>query len=502
MKNCLGVDIGGTAVKASVFDRQGRELGTAGVVTPVIADEPGKVERDLKRTWEGILQVISDACAAAGVNPSSIDFIAGTGHGKGAYLRFAGEQWPTVGIVSSDNRAARLARDLGSAPGYARDILPRITQPLWPSHSSAMLAWLQREQPDRYRRIDQVLFSKDFITCMLTGRACTDHTAATASGLYRTDTNEVDPEILRYFGLEALEKALPEALPSHEVAGGVRREVADATGLREGTPVVAGLFDVNAAAIASAITADREMSLVAGTWNIATATTTDPGLFRDFWDTLSVQTHCIPGEWMIHEGSPTSAGNLEWWVQHLFNLGGDTSWDTINSHVEAADTTSVLFFPYIFGSPGDPRSTGTLVGLQSGTTTGEVIRAIYEGVTFQLLEHAEPILGVLPGIEQVRLAGGVKRSRPWTQLITDTFNRPLFVSPTEEIGALGAVICGAVGTGEYPDYPEAIKGMTSFHDPLQPDPRQHEALRERYKTFLRVRDTLHDTWEAAHGLVE
>lgn len=502
MKHGLGVDIGGTAVKASVFDRNGRELGTAGVVTPVITDEPGKVERDLESTWAGILHVISDACAAAGVSPSTIDFIAGTGHGKGAYLRFAGDRWPTVGIVSNDNRAAGLARELGSAPGYLQDILPRITQPLWPSHSSAMLAWLRREQPERYGRIDQVLFSKDFITYMLTGKACTDHTAATASGLYRTDTNEIDSEVLRYFGVEALENALPEAFPSHEVVGGVRREVAEATGLREGTPVVAGLFDVNAAAIASAIAADREMSLVAGTWNIATATTTDPVLFRDSWNTLSVQTHCIPGEWMIHEGSPTSAGNLEWWVQRLFNLGGDTSWDVINGHVEGVEKTSVLFFPYIFGSPGDPRSTGTLLGLQSGTTTGEVIRAIYEGISFQLLEHAEPILGVLPGIEQVRLAGGVKRSRPWTQLITDVFNRPLFVSPAEEIGALGAVICGAVGTGEYPGFPEAIRSMTSFQDPLQPDAAKHEALRQRYETFLRVRETLQDTWEAAHGIAE
>ncbi len=499
MKHALGIDIGGTTVKASVFDHGRRELGSAGDTTPVITDEPGMVERDLTRTWQGILAVITGACEAASVDPASIDYVATTGHGKGAYLRFSGDEWPSVGIVSSDNRAARLAAELGSTEEYRSSILPRITQPLWPSHSSVLLAWLRREQPVRFGRIEQVLFSKDFVNFMLTGEAFTDYTAATASGLYRTDDNTVDPEVLRYFGLTGLAAALPEALPSHQVVGGVRREVATATGLRAGTPVVAGLFDVNAAAIACAIRTDRDMSLVAGTWNIATATTTSPDRFAASWGSLAVQSHCIPGQWMVHEGSPTSASNLEWWLQRLFSLAGTVSWDVINDHVSRTEDTSVLFFPYIYGSPGDPQATGTLLGLQSGTTTGQVIRAIYEGITFQLLEHAQPTLQVIPEIDHLRLAGGIKRSRPWLQLVADTFDRSLSVSPTDEIGALGAVICGAVGTGAYADYPSAVAQMTSFMAPLEPNPAQHERLQRRYERFLRTRASLAAPWAAAVG---
>ncbi len=497
MKHALGIDIGGTTVKASVFDARGRELGSAGETTPVVTDEPGKVERDLARTWQGILQVIAGACQAARVDPATIDYVATTGHGKGAYLRFSGEAWPSVGIVSSDNRAARLAAELGSTAAYRSSILPRITQPLWPSHSSVLLAWLRREQPERFGRIEQVLFSKDFVNCMLTGVASTDDTAATASGLYRTDDNMVDPEVLEYFGLTSLAAALPEASPSHQVMGAVRREVATATGLRAGTPVVAGLFDVNAAAIACAIRTDRDLSLVAGTWNIATATTTSPDRFAASWESLAVQSHCIPGQWMVHEGSPTSASNLEWWAQRLFGLAGIASWDVINDHVFRTEDTSVLFFPYIYGSPGDPKATGTLIGLQSGTTTGEVIRAIYEGITFQLLEHAQPTLQVVPEIDHLRLAGGIKRSRPWVQLVADTFGKTLAVAPTDEIGALGAVICGAVGIGAYADYPTAVARMTNFMDPLEPNPAQHEKLARRYEKFMRTRASLTASWSAA-----
>jgi L-xylulokinase len=499
MKYCLGIDIGGTAVKASVFDDAGRVLGTAGANTPVITDEPGKVERDLAGTWRSIVDVISRACTTSDVEGSAIDYIAATGHGKGAYLRFRGEDWPSVGIVSNDNRAARVAAEMGSSGEYRHSILPRVTQPLWPSHTTAMMAWMQREQPERFVRVDQILFAKDFINCMLTGVTATDFTAATASGFYNTGNNEVDREVLKYFGLTALESALPAAVASHEVVGAVRREVAAATGLREGTPVVAGLFDVNAAAIASAIRTDRDMSLVGGTWNIATATTTRPEIFSGSWERLAVQSHCIPGEWMIHEGSPTSASNLEWWVQRIFNVGGAPSWDVINEHVAETKETSLLFFPYIYGSNGNPLATGTLLGVQSGTTTGEVIRAIYEGITFQLLEHAMPTLDVIPEIEHLRLAGGITRSRPWVQIVTDAFNRTLSVSPTEEIGTLGAVISGAVGTGLYADYGSAVAGMTSFLDPLQPDPEQQELLHRRYSTFIRTRETLAGAWEAARG---
>jgi L-xylulokinase len=429
----------------------------------------------------------------------TIDYLAATGHGKGAYLRFAGDAWPTLGIVSSDNRAARLAAELGATEAYRSSILARVTQPLWPSHSSVMLAWLRRERAERYGRIDLVLSSKDFVNCMLTGEASTDDTAATASGLYRTDDSTIDPVVLEYFGLADLAGALPEAAPSHHVIGGVRREVASATGLRQGTPVVAGLFDVNAAAIACAIRPDQDMSLVAGTWNIATSVTRRPELFEPSWGSLAVQRHCVPGEWMVHEGSPTSASNLEWWVRRLFSLGGTASWNLINEHAGRTADTSVLFFPYIYGSPGDPNATGTLLGLQSGTSADDVIRAIVEGIAFQLFEHAEPMLRIVPDIEQLRLAGGIKRSRPFVQLVADVFDRPVSVSASDEIGALGAVICGAVGVGWSTDYEAAMARMTAFADPVEPDPERHQALRRRFERFLGVRRALAVAWGAAQA---
>ena len=497
MQRALGIDIGGTAVKAAVFDHEGRQLGSAGENTPVVTDEPGQVERDLVRTWQGILRAIASACEAAGADPGSIDYVAVTGHGKGAYLRFSGEAWPSVGIVSSDNRAARLAAELGTTEEYRRSILPRVTQPLWPSHSSAMLAWMQRQQPERYARIELVLSSKDFVNCLLTGEIATDYTAATASGLYRTDDSTVDPVVLAYFGLAGLAEALPDAVPSHQVIGGIRHEVASATGLRQGTPVIAGLFDVNAAAIACAIRTDQDLSLVAGTWNIATATTAQPELFAPSWESLAVQSHCVPGQWMVHEGSPTSASNLEWWARHLFGFAGSATWEAINAEAERTTDTSVLFFPYIYGSPRDPNASGTLLGLQSGTTAGAVIRAIFEGIVFQLLEHAEPIRRVLPGIELLRLAGGIKRSRPFVQLVSDAFDRPVSVSAADEIGALGAVVCGAVGIGLHAGYPDAMARMTAFADPVEPDAERHQALQRRYERFLAVRRSLTVAWESA-----
>lgn len=496
MNYCLGIDIGGTTVKASVFDGNGHELGTAAANTAVIADEPGKVERDLSSTWKGILEVISGSCERAGVHPSKIDFVSTTGHGKGAYFQFAGDEWPSVGIVSNDTRAARLAASMGRSEEYARVVLPRVTQPLWPSHSSAMLAWMKREQPERFKRIERVLFSKDFITTMLTGRHVTDYTVATGSGIYGTDDNQVDRDVLRFFGLTELEGALPPAVPSHEVVGTVRGEVATATGLREGTPVTAGLFDVNAAALACAVEADREMGLVVGTWNIALATTTAPEEFQSSWADLAVQAHCIPGQWMIHEGSPTSASNLEWWVQKLFNLSGPVTWDRINELVAATEKTGVWFFPYIFGSHGNPNATGTLLGLRSDTSPGEVIRAIYEGITCQLKEHTVPITDQMKQIAHLRLAGGAKRSAPWVQMITDAFNLPLSVSPTEEIGALGAVISGAVGVGAYPDYPAAVQGMTVTGEAVQPQRGPHAYLHDRFQQFIRVRTALDGAWDA------
>ncbi len=501
MNHCIGIDIGGTTVKASVFDLAGTELGTASAHTPVATDEVGKVERDLTLTWKAIVDVVIRARERARVAASSIAFVSTTGHGKGAYLRFAGDEWPSVGIVSSDNRARAVAERLGSTEEYKKTILPKVTQPLWPAHSSALLAWLRTEQPERYKRIDRVLFAKDFVTAMLTGRTCTDYTDATGSGLYRTRDHMIDDNLLDYFGLSALRSALPTAVPSHETVGGLRKGAADATGLVEGTPVVAGLFDVNAAALASAVKADEELGLVVGTWNIAEALTTAPERFSRSWNRIAVQSHCTPGEWLIHEGSPTSAGNLEWFVRTMFTRSGENIYEEINRHVETTARASAMFFPYIYGSHGNLDASGTFIGLKSGTTTGEVLRAIYEGITFQLYEHASLIRETAPGVRHLRLAGGAKRSRPWVQLIADVFGLPVSVSPTEEIGALGAAMCGAVGVGAYRSYADAVHGMTRFNDPIQPNRAEYAALQRRYELFLAVRERLSDVWETFNASV-
>lgn len=494
MNYYMGVDLGGTVVKASLFDAEGRELGSAGRRTGLIAEEPGQAERDIESVRKLSYEAIREALSEAGISGSQVAALATTGHGKGLYT-IKRDETPGIGIVSTDTRSRDVAAGISGAADFDEFIYARTLQPFWAAHTASILVWLKQSKPERYEEIGHILLAKDLLRFFLTDRVAVEKTDLSGTGLWNNINPGIDKEILDRLGIPEIADAIPEIFESHDIAGAVTDEAAAKTGLVAGTPVIAGLFDVNACALATGLEREDELTAVVGTWSISEFVSDDVSRAIEAPERYVIQAHSVPGQWMVHEASPTSASNLEWFAAtFLEDIPEDERFEYCNKVVSETPRTGVTFFPYLFGDDLGADASGTFWGLRAGTDRNEIIRAVYEGIVFQHARHLNKLLEVAKPPKQVRFAGGATRSEVWMRMFADVIGLPVTVSTASELGALGAAICAAIGVGEYKSYGEAMKAMTAVRASYEPSEERGAPLRKKQAEFEKAVEAMTPIW--------
>ena len=313
MRYYLGLDNGGTSTKAALFDTEGRQIGVEAAATDAITPAPGFVERDMDDMWQDNCRVIRALLEKTGINSRKIAGIGLCGHGKGLYLWGKDEQPVRRGILSADNRAWKYQMDWRT-DGTEKAAFALSCQHVMACQPVALLAWLRDHEPGVLENIKWVFACKDYVRFRLTGEARAEVTDYSGSGLMNLHTKSFDPALLKLFGIEAIASALPPLCNSLEIAGRITAEAAQATGLAEGTPVIGGMFDIDACALAVNVTDEEHICMIAGTWSINEYIRREPVTDGRV---LMNSLFCLPEYYLIEESSPTSAGNNEWFIQQL-----------------------------------------------------------------------------------------------------------------------------------------------------------------------------------------
>ncbi len=488
----LGIDNGGTVSKAALFDSRGGEVAVASRPVKILSPRPGWSERDAGQMWNETADAIREVIERSGVDPQSIAAVACTGHGNGLYL--VDKQGDPVrnGINSSDGRAQSYI-DRWIKTGVDARVLPWTTQSLWAAQPNALLAWIKDHEPTVFARADAVYMAKDFIRFRLTGECRAEITDMSGTSLMNVAEGRYDDRVLRAFGLEEVQALLPPLVESAEVAGRVTEAAAKVTGLAAGTLVVGGMFDIDACALASGLLNSGLFSIVAGTWGnnqyIARTPLVDKELFM-------TSRYAIPGWYLMLEGSPTSAGNLEWFLGTFLDaerkqMGEKAFFEYVSGEVAAVPPASsgVVFLPFLYGcNCGELK--GGFFGLDSSQGVGVMLRAIFEGIVFAHFHHIERLLAFREFPEKIRLTGGAARNPLWCQMFADVIGIPVEIPKGSELGALGAAITAAVGAGIYRDIPEAVGAMTSIDKTYTPQPEMTAIYREKYARYRRLTEAL------------
>ncbi len=462
----LGLDIGTTSTIGIVIDTEGRSLALASRPVTLHAEQPGWAEQAPEQWWANVCALIPELLQTAGLPGSSIAAVGVTGMLPAVVLLDAEGQLLRRSIQQSDGRTgaevAALAAEVDPAD-FVRRTGNGVNQQL----VAPKLRWLERHEPDRFRRIATLFGAYDYINWRLTGCRSIERNWALEAGFVDLADGRIAPDLV------ALGHVRPDVLPqlhrADEIIGAVSAAAAAATGLAPGTPVVAGAADHIASAFVAGIRRPGDCLLkFGGAGDILLATTTprpDPRLFLDY--------HLVPGLFMPNGCMASSGAVLNWLLAELAPqeveaaaASGETPHQRLDRLAAALPpgADGLILLPYFLGEKTplhDPAARGTLIGLGLHHGIGHIWRAALEGIAFGFRQHVELCQELGLPVERVLASDGGAASQVWMQIVADVLQRPVRLLRGHPGACLGAAYVAAVGCG-------AIQGWDAIERFVQP----------------------------------
>jgi xylulokinase len=441
----LGIDVSTTATKAVIVDEAGAVRGVGQHDYPLSIPRPGWSEQDPGDWWAAAALAIRSAMAAADASAGEIAAIGLTGQMHGAVLLDDSDAVLRPAILWNDQRTAAECDLIRDAVGAERlieitgnDALTGFTAP--------KLVWVREHEPAVWARVASVLLPKDFLRLQLTGEHAVDKADGAGTLLFDLAARNWSAEVLSALEIPAGWLATPYEGP--EVTGTVNRAGAAATGLREGTPVVAGGGDQAANAIGVGAAAPGITALSLGTSGVIFASLDRP--LHDAHGTVHAFCHAVPERWHLMSVMLSAAGSLRWFRDVLAPA---VTYDELLAGVAEvpAGSDGLWFLPYLSGerSPHpDPLARGAFVGLTVGHDRRHLVRAVLEGVAHGLRDGLDLMREAgIPAPTQIRVSGGGTLSPLWRQILADVLDAELATVNTVEGAAYGAALLAAVGAG-------------------------------------------------------
>jgi len=479
----LGVDLGTSSAKAVAFDTRGVALAAHAVEVPIDAPSPGRAEQDPHRLVAAAAEAITAVREQMGGLPLAGIGLSGAMHSLLALDAHGNPLTPAV--LFADNRAAVQASALRAMPG-AIELARRTGTPIHPMSPLAKLRWFAEEDPAIAARARWWISAKEYLLRRMTGARVVDHSTASATGLFNLATRDWDAHAL------ALAHVGRGQLFDPVVTTTVLPSIA-AVGVPARTPVVAGATDGCLATLGAGAVGEGSGALTIGT----------SGALRAMVDTPEpderARLFCYAlteGRWVA--GGPISSGGivLRWARDQLFPGLGPRAYARFDELAAAVPpgADGLVCLPYLLGERAplwDPSLCGAFVGLTIRHGQGHLLRALLEGVAFQLATVLELVDGLRRPLVSLKADGGFTRSPLWPQIVADVLNRPLELPRVTEGACRGAALLAlqALGLGDA----FALAEATPIVRVVQPDRQTAEHYRAALQRFVTLRDQLWET---------
>jgi xylulokinase len=495
----LGIDVGTGGSRALLVDEGGRVVASATVEhEPFASPRTGWAEQDARDWWRASERAIRQVLSAGGVRAEEVACVGLTGQMHGAVLLDERDEPLRPSIIWCDVRTHEQCRALTETVGAER-LIRLVSNPALEGFTLPKMLWVREREPEVWARVRSVLLPKDYVRLRLTGEKATDVADASGTLLFDVTHRKWSDEMLELTGIDR--SLLPSAFESSEITGRVSAEGAKATGLREGTPVVAGAGDQAAGAVGMGIVRPGAVSATIGTSGVVFAATDRPAL--DPQGRVHTFCHAVPERWHVM-GVTQGAGLSLRWFRDQFGAGADDGRDPYERLSEEAGTAppgadGVLWAPYLMGERTphlDPHARAALVGLNASHRRAHVVRAILEGVAFSLRDTFTIFAEMGVPVESIRLGGGGARARVWRQIQADVYGREVELVEADEGAAYGAALLAGVGGGAWTSVDDACEAAVRVRSRTQPDAEGARVMDERYKIFRAIYPALRRIAEA------
>ncbi|HVP55638.1 MAG TPA: xylulokinase [Candidatus Eisenbacteria bacterium] len=491
----LGIDVGTGGTRAVLIDGQGKFVASCTAEhAPFASPQTGWAEQDPRDWWRATCESVRQVIAASGSAPSDIAAVGFSGQMHGAVLLDASGDVLRPALIWCDQRTAEEARELTGQIGEAQ-LIAWTCNPALTNFTLTKLLWVRKHEPQVFERFRTLLLPKDYVRFRLTGKCGMDMADASGTLLLDVAHRRWSREMTHAVGLDPA--CLPPLFESPDVCASVSDAGAAATGLPQGTPVVAGAGDQAAGAVGLGIVSPGAVHATIGTSGVVFAATDRPAL--DPKGRLHTFCHAVPGRWHVMGVTQSAGGSLRWFRDNFGTLITDARdpYDRLSEEAAAVPPgcDGVLWAPYLMGERTphlDPRARAALIGLAANHGRGHIIRAILEGVAFSLRDSFSIFAEMNVPVTNIRLGGGGARSPLWRQIQADVYGHAVEVVEAEEGSAYGAALLAGVGAGTWSSVDEACASAVKVATRVNPDPQASARMNQQYEIYRRVYPALRE----------
>ena len=465
----LSFDIGTTSIKAGLVNPKDFNVySKISVKSEIKYPKSGWAEQDPDTLWRQISNLSQRLLDSTGIRQDNVSGIVFTAHMAGV-LPVDSDGYPLRDIIIwLDERAAGLPREVWSGflriQGYNIFRLLKFLRYTGGAPSKtgkdplSKIVWIRENERDIYNKTSKFLDVKGFLIYRSTGAIVTSHDEAHLTWLADARHNKAywSDALLKDYSLR--KGLFPQIRDSIDIAGELNLEASKDLGLNPGIPVLVGAGDLSTAAIGSGAIDDKEPHIYVGTsdWIAAHLNRMKVDISHYIGSLLSG----IPSKYLLIAEQEVAAGALEWGMK-LFDFSEkeyESVEEAINNTPPGAN--NLLFFPWFYGerSPIDnPSVRGGLINFTFTHDKGDILRAIMEGVAFNIrwaYFYFQKIVGYK---DQIKIVGGGALFDTWCQILADILKiKVIRMMDPENAGLRGAATIAAVGLGFYKGFGDAV----------------------------------------------
>ena len=505
----LTVDVGTSSTKTSLWVETGQLVAHATCAYELQRAEPLWAEIDAEIWWQAVCKTIQTILSTSKVDPASIAGIGIDGVGwtlipvdrTGAPLRPA--------MIWLDRRAEDETNWLKSLPESA-SLVTLNANPLDAAYITPKLIWLKRHHPEIYDSTYKFLEATGFIVSRLTGEFICDYTQAYGYHFFDIRNEIWDSQAAEKIGVP-IEK-MPSLCSTTELVGTVTKAAAEQTGLKPGTPVIAGCLDAAVGALGSGV-------IKPGQTNEQGGQAGGVGISLDHVvvePRLIFSHHVIPGQYLLQAGT-VGGGSLSWFRDQFghpeanaASLLGQNPFELFSKQIQKSrpGANGLIFLPYMAGERTPLWSSilrGGFFGLSYSTTRADVLRAIMEGCAFAVYDNLQVAEENSVQVDEFLGSGGATQSAVWCQIKADIYGKPFIVARRADGGEgghdLGLFALTAYGLGLSNDIGACVADLLPARQVFEPSNENHAYYQELFTVYRSISRKLMDDFARLDTIV-
>lgn len=487
MKYLLGIDIGTTATKSAIFSEEGKLIDIESKSYPLFYPEKGWVEQNAEDWWDALIETAGRLVRRNKLDGDIVSISLSTQGGALVLLdKNFNPVYPAVSWMDTRARDTKneLLKNISKSELYRKCGWPIIEGLNFPT-----IYWFRRKKPEVFKKAVFFASTIDYINKLLTDRFVIDYTNLALTEFLNIEVMGYNEKTLEIAGLDY--KNLPEIIPSGEMVGRVKKEVADEIGISRDVTVISGAHDQYCASIGAGATEVGDCILSAGTAWVLLATA-DKLYFKgegtesdSIIGSVNPGIHPIRGKYGLMTSVPFGGNALKWYRD---TFRSKLTYEELNMEaLRVRPCADGLYFIPIMGSRS---GRGAFVGIDGIHRIDHFTRAVFEGVAFTNRRHMELIEGSGLKVSRLIMIGGGAKSALWPEIVASVLNKKVFIPEIREAACAGAAVLAGYGMGVFNSIGNGSMLFSGDITVIEPDSDNVNKYNSSFNMFLSLIDVV------------